>query len=51
MKGNASAIVYACIAVLSWSTVAAAFKIALMYLTYFEKLLIVARTACIFDEI
>ena len=48
MKGNASAIVYACIAVLSWSTVATAFKIALMHLTYFEMLLVASCTACFF---
>lgn len=51
MKGNASAIVYACIAILSWSTVATAFKIALMHLTYFEMLLIACCTAFFFFAI
>ncbi|WP_303005567.1 hypothetical protein [Bacteroides congonensis] len=51
MKGNTSAIVYACIAVFSWSIVATAFKIALMHLTYFEMLLVAGCTACFFDEI
>ena len=40
MKNSTSAVVYACIAVLSWSTVATAFKIALTHLTHFEMLLI-----------
>ena len=45
MKQNNSAIVYASIAVLSWSTVATAFKIALMHLTHFGMLLIASCTA------
>lgn len=44
MKQNNSAIVYG-IAVLSWSTVATAFKIALMHLTHFGMLLIASCTA------
>lgn len=39
------AIVYACIAVLSWSTVATAFKIALTHLTHFEMLLVAGCTS------
>ena len=45
MKNNTSAVVYACIAVLCWSTVATAFKIALTHLTHFEMLLIASCTS------
>lgn len=45
MKKNTKATVYASIAVLSWSTVATAFKIALKTLTYFELLVIASCTA------
>ncbi len=45
MEKNSKAIVYACVAVLSWSTVATAFKVALKSLTYFELLLIASCTA------
>ena len=44
-RNNTRAIIYACIAVLSWSTVATAFKIALTHLTHFEMLLIASRTS------
>lgn len=44
-KENNQAIVYAGLAVLSWSTVATAFKIALTYLTHYEMLLIASCTA------
>ena len=43
-RNNTRAIIYACIAVLSWSTVATAFKIALTHLTHFEMLLIASCT-------
>lgn len=45
MKDNTKATVCAGIAVLSWSTVATAFKIALTHLTHFEMLLIASSTA------
>lgn len=45
MKKNTSAVVYACIAVFSWSTVATAFKIALLHLSHFEMLQIASCTA------
>lgn len=45
MTNNTRASVYAGIAVLSWSTVATAFKIALTHLTHFEMLLIASCTA------
>lgn len=45
MRDNTKATVCAGIAVLSWSTVATAFKIALMHLTHFEMLLIASCTA------
>lgn len=44
-RNNTRAIIYACIAVLSWSTVATAFKIALTHLTHFEMLLIASCTS------
>jgi drug/metabolite transporter (DMT)-like permease len=45
MEKSSKAIVYASVAVLSWSTVATAFKVALKSLTYFELLLIASCTA------
>lgn len=40
MKQNNKAILFACIAVLSWSTVATAFKKSLQHLTHFELVLV-----------
>lgn len=49
MTDNSKATVYAGIAVLSWSTVATAFKISLTHLTHFEMLLVASCTAlCLF---
>ncbi|MDR0961820.1 MAG: DMT family transporter [Mediterranea sp.] len=48
MKPNTLAILLAGITVLSWSTVATAFKISLRYLTYFEMLLVASCTALLF---
>ena len=45
MKKNTQAILLALAAVLSWSTVATAFKVALTYLTHFEMLLIASITS------
>lgn len=45
MKENNQAIIYASLTVLSWSTVATAFKVALMHLTHFEMLLVASCTA------
>lgn len=45
MNKNTQAILLALIAVLSWSTVATAFKVALTYLTHFEMLLIASLTS------
>ena len=45
MTQDNKAIVYAALAVLSWSTVASAFKIALRYLSSFELLLVASCTA------
>jgi drug/metabolite transporter (DMT)-like permease len=45
MNRNTQAIVLALVAVLSWSTVATAFKVALTYLTHFEMLLIASLTS------
>lgn len=47
MRQNNKAILYAGLAVLSWSTVATAFKIALRYLTHFEMLLVASCTALV----
>ncbi|MFT4169673.1 MAG: DMT family transporter [Dysgonomonas sp.] len=50
MKDTNKAILYAAIAVLSWSTVATMFKVALRNFTHFEMLLIASFTAlCIFS--
>lgn len=45
MKTENKAIVYAFLAVLSWSTVATAFKVALTYLSHFEMLLVACLTS------
>ena len=45
MKENNKAIVLAMTAVLSWSTVATAFKVALTHLTHFEMLLVASVTS------
>ena len=45
MEKNTQAILLALAAVLSWSTVATAFKVALTYLTHFEMLLIASITS------
>lgn len=45
MKTENKAIVYASLAVLSWSTVATAFKVALTYLSHFEMLLVACLTS------
>ena len=45
MKKNTHSILLALAAVLSWSTVATAFKVALTYLTHFEMLLIASLTS------
>ena len=51
MKKNTQAILLALVAVLSWSTVATAFKIALTYLTHFEMLLIASITSVLIFSI
>ena len=51
MKKNTQAILLALVAVLSWSTVATAFKIALTYLTHFEMLLIASLTSVLIFSI
>lgn len=45
MKDEQKSIIYACLAVLSWSTVATAFKIALSYLSHFEMLWVACLTS------
>jgi Predicted permease, DMT superfamily len=47
MEKNSKAILYASVAVLSWSTVATAFKVGLKSLTYFELILIASCTALV----
>ncbi len=47
MKENRKAILFACIAVLSWSTVATAFKKSLQYLSHFELVLVACVTSLI----
>lgn len=47
MKTTNKAIIYAGVSVLSWSTVATAFKLALRQQTYFEMLLIASCTALV----
>lgn len=47
MTKNSRATLYALVAVLSWATVATAFKIALTYLTHFEMVLVASATAMI----
>ena len=51
MKKNTQAILLALAAVLSWSTVATAFKVALTYLTHFEMLLIASLTSVLIFSI
>ena len=51
MRKNTQAILLALVAVLSWSTVATAFKIALTYLTHFEMLLIASLTSVLIFSI
>lgn len=45
MKDNSKSVVYAIIAVLSWSTVATSFKIALSHLTHYEMLIVACLTS------
>ena len=45
MNNNNKSILLALAAVLSWSTVATAFKVALTYLTHFEMLLVASVTS------
>lgn len=47
MEQNTKSILYALVAVLSWSTVATAFKITLQYLTHFEMVLLASATAMV----
>lgn len=51
MKKNTRSILLALAAVLSWSTVATAFKVALAYLTHFEMLLIASLTSVLIFSI
>ena len=51
MKKNTHSILLALAAVLSWSTVATAFKVALAYLTHFEMLLIASLTSVLIFSI
>lgn len=51
MKNDSKAVLYACLAVLSWSTVATAFKIALRSLTYFELVLVACLTSLVIFSI
>lgn len=48
MKQDTRATIYALVAVLSWSTVATAFKIALKYLSHFELVLVASATTMFF---
>ena len=47
MKQTNKAIIYACVAVLSWSTVATAFKKSLEHLTHFELVLVACVTSLV----
>lgn len=47
MQEKNKAIIYAAIAVLSWSTVATMFKVTLKYFTYFEMLLVASISALV----
>lgn len=47
MTNDSKAIACACVAVLSWSTVATAFKMALRYLTHFEMLWVASLTSLV----
>ena len=51
MKKNTHSILLALSAVISWSTVATAFKVALSYLTHFEMLLIASLTSVLIFSI
>ena len=51
MKKNTHSILLALAAVISWSTVATAFKVALSYLTHFEMLLIASLTSVLIFSI
>ena len=51
MKKNTHSILLALAAVLSWSTVATAFKVALTYLTHFEMLLVASLTSVLIFSI
>lgn len=48
MRSNNQAVIYAGLAVVSWSTIATALKIALSQQTYFEMLLVASSTALVF---
>lgn len=45
MKTGKKSVLYACLAVISWSTVATAFKVALSYLSHFEMLWVACLTS------
>jgi drug/metabolite transporter (DMT)-like permease len=47
MSNNNRAFIFGAIAVLCWSTVATAFKIALSYLSYYEMLIVASATALV----
>lgn len=47
MKAGSRSVIYAIIAVLSWSTVATSFKIALSHLTHYEMLIVACLTSLI----
>lgn len=47
MTTDSKAVLYGSLAVLSWSTVATSFKIALKYLTHYEMLLVASTTALV----
>ena len=51
MKKNTNSILLALAAVLSWSTVATAFKVALSYLTHYEMLLVASLTSVLIFSI
>lgn len=51
MQDNNKALIYGVITVLSWSTVATMFKIALAHYSYFEMLLVASFTALLFFAI
>lgn len=51
MQNSKKAVVYATIAVLSWSTVATAFKKALTYYSHYEMLVVASSTALVFFSV